>query len=341
MFGAHRNGYHSILLVVALYCVVAVSITGNALFFLYDDRPTSFFIVTWLLPIILWYAVVTVRLLIARRPEPLRRLVRYTRLNRAWIMRSLLLILVMAVWASAFTVLKMNIPEWVPFYADPALIRLDRMLLGTDAWRLTHAVIGPAGTLFLDRVYALWFVVLVGFLGWTVGTRNAAFQVQSLLSFVLIWFVLGVAMATTFSSVGPCFLERFFGRDDFAPLMAELRGNPAGLLALDAMDYLEEMYGKTAYANGISAMPSLHVAMAAWFVLVAREGSRRLLPMVFAVVYAILILVGSVHLGWHYAVDGVVSIIVTPAIWRLARLFLAAAAIDRSPAKGGVPACAN
>ena len=33
--------------------------------------------------------------------------------------------------------------------------------------------------------------------------------------------------------------------------------------------------------------------------------------------FASVVLVGSVHLGWHYAVDGYLSIVATLAIWWL------------------------
>lgn len=334
MFRDHRSGYQSILLIVAFYCAMAIAVTGNPVFFLYDDRPSSMVITVCTLPILFWYMVVLLRMMAAGRPQPWRRLVRYTRLNRAWILRSALLIVLIVVWASAFTILKMNIPNWVPYYADPWLARFDRALLGTDAWRLTHAFIGPKGTVVLDRIYAVWFAVLIAFKAWIVGSRNVRFQVQCLLSFVLTWLVVGLVLATALSSVGPCFYQHFYGRPDFAPLMATLHGNPGNLMALDGMAYLEAMYGKTAYANGISAMPSMHVAMVAWFVLVTWAGTRNALLRAAIAAYAVLICIGSVHLGWHYAADGLVSIIVTPVIWYLVRLFLNASAGQRSvPAK--------
>ena len=49
------------------------------------------------------------------------------------------------------------------------------------------------------------------------------------------------------------------------------------------------------------------IALTAW------EADRRL--GYAAIIYAILILVGSVHLGWHYAIDGYVSIAGMLAIW--------------------------
>ena len=37
-----------------------------------------------------------------------------------------------------------------------------------------------------------------------------------------------------------------------------------------------------------------------------------------AMAFAAAIFVGSVHLGWHYAIDAYVSMIAVPAIWKFA-----------------------
>jgi hypothetical protein len=340
MFEGNRGGYWAILGLVALYCVTAAGLTGNPLFFFYDDRPSAKFLVVWALPVLFWYTLVAVRLMGRRRPDPFARIARYTRLNRKWLVRTFVLIAVMVLWASAFTILKIAIPGWQPYYADPALVAFDRALLGTDAWRLTHAVIGEIGTVVLDRLYLLWFTVLLGFMAWVIGTRDRAFQVQGLLSFVLTWLVLGTLLATALASVGPCYYAEFYGRADFAPLMERLGANPQPLTALAAMEYLRSVQGTAAYAGGISAMPSLHMGMATWFVLVAREGAKSRVPMLLAMAYAAAILVGSVHLGWHYLSDGLVSMAITPAIWVLVRKLLAARPAYPS-SQGTIPACAT
>ena len=60
-------------------------------------------------------------------------------------------------------------------------------------------------------------------------------------------------------------------------------------------------------------MPSMHNAQAALFVVFAYSIDKRLGRA--TLVYAALIFIGSVHLGWHYAVDGIVGIVAALAVW--------------------------
>src|SRR3546814_19240972 len=62
-------------------------------------------------------------------------------------------------------------------------------------------------------------------------------------------------------------------------------------------------------------MPSVHNGLAALFAIAAFRLWRPLGWVVAA--YAALIWVGSIHLGWHYAIDGMVSIAMTFAIWHV------------------------
>jgi hypothetical protein len=57
----------------------------------------------------------------------------------------------------------------------------------------------------------------------------------------------------------------------------------------------------------------MHVALATLFALVSWR-TKRWLGIVMSI-YALIILVGSVHLAWHYAVDGYFSIAGMIAIW--------------------------
>ena len=67
---------------------------------------------------------------------------------------------------------------------------------------------------------------------------------------------------------------------------------------------------------GISAMPSLHIAISAWIWLTARTLAPKAAPFAFA--YALFMWAASVQLGWHYATDGLAGILGMTAVWKLA-----------------------
>jgi membrane-associated phospholipid phosphatase len=62
-------------------------------------------------------------------------------------------------------------------------------------------------------------------------------------------------------------------------------------------------------------MPSVHNGLAFLFALAAWHVSRPLGCLFGA--YALVIWIGSIHLGWHYGLDGVVSVALTIGIWRV------------------------
>jgi membrane-associated phospholipid phosphatase len=85
--------------------------------------------------------------------------------------------------------------------------------------------------------------------------------------------------------------------------------------ALTEQDILWQMYSAhdVSLAAGVSAMPSMHVAIATLFTLVCWR-TKRWLGIVMSL-YAVIIMVGSVHLAWHYAVDGYFGAAGMLAIW--------------------------
>lgn len=86
--------------------------------------------------------------------------------------------------------------------------------------------------------------------------------------------------------------------------------------SLDTQQLLWDGYmGKTA-PIGISAFPSMHNASTLLFALAAWPRSRGL-GVAFAI-YTAIILVESVHLGWHYAVDGYGGLALAACCWWLA-----------------------
>jgi hypothetical protein len=67
--------------------------------------------------------------------------------------------------------------------------------------------------------------------------------------------------------------------------------------------------------GGISAFPSMHVAVPALLTFATWRRSRALSTALAA--FTVVILISSVALGWHYAVDGYASILGSGIIWLL------------------------
>ena len=111
-------------------------------------------------------------------------------------------------------------------------------------------------------------------------------------------------------SAGPIFYERLGFGDRFADL-------PSRPWATITADYLWANYldNGSRVGAGISAFPSLHVAGAAWVATGATGFSRKLAPLAWA--YFVLILMGSVFLGWHYALDDIAGLVIALIMYRL------------------------
>ena len=318
MFTRYRIGYHVLLVLAALEFAFAFSF-GTAPFSKYLS-PNGFvtkMLPGWVVLPLAWAGFLAIEITRRQVDRPFVAVRRMLHRHRHWLGRGLLFMLIVLFLARAFTSYKTAIPLHMPFYADPWLANIDMMIFGVDPWRLTHAVIGPTGTVIIDRVYALWFVIMMLYFGWFCFTRDQTLQLRGLLTFILAWTLLGNGVAVLLSSVGPCFYEAFYQDARFAPLMTQLKAIDANdtLLALKSMNFLVGSVGKERFGAGISAMPSLHVAIAFLCFLVAWEYGRHWWAKLLGAAFFGFILVGSVHLGWHYAVDGLVSIAVTGLIW--------------------------
>ncbi|MDX8450514.1 phosphatase PAP2 family protein [Mesorhizobium captivum] len=269
--------------------------------------------------------VVSGRLIIERPVQPLRAIKDLVLSNRLAdrITVGLPVALVLPIFFSMFTSIKGGISKIQPFYADAALTSVDRAIHGgTDAWRFFHPLLGFGPVTFsLNVLYNLWFAeVFIVLFCVVFSTRNERLRSQFLVAFVLTWVLLGNVLAAAFASVGPAFVMPFYSDGTFSPLMDYLKATDITyrVSALYTQGYLLTNAGLDGprLGSGISAFPSVHVATATlnaiylWrFGRVLRWGG---------IAFLIAIQLGSVHLGWHYAVDGYVSILATSVIWAAA-----------------------
>ncbi|RIY02511.1 hypothetical protein D3218_03835 [Aureimonas flava] len=205
------------------------------------------------------------------------------------------------------------------FLWDATFQRLDLALHGgTAPWELLQPILGyPFVTFVLNLNYSLWFTLMWGmFFFHHSQPGGTAGRTRFLASFVLLWTVGGTLLATVFSSVGPCYYGHVVdGADPYLPLMEYLRQADAQfpLMALDLQEMLWAVHRAGIEGYGISAMPSLHNAMALLMLLAAWK-LHRWVRAAFAL-HLVMVFLGSIHLGWHYAVDAYLSFALTLAIW--------------------------
>lgn len=200
------------------------------------------------------------------------------------------------------------------FTDDHFQAELDAWLhMGVDPWSWLHHALGSDWlTAVLEYNYSIvWFFVCFGILFFVTTSPMAdAVRKRYLLLFVFVWIVCGNVLAGLFLSAGPIFYGEVVGdHSRFADLMAILgQGNEASVV-MGYRDYLWRLHesGEAGFGSGISAFPSIHVALTMMNALFVNHYSRRLGLVAFA--YVGVIQLSSVYLGWHYAIDGYVSIV--------------------------------
>jgi hypothetical protein len=230
-------------------------------------------------------------------------------------------LLLFPLFTTSFSYFKSVVPSFQPFDWDPAFAMWDQVLHGGyQPWQLLQPVLGhPLITSLINGTYHLWFGVTYGVVLWQMAdNRRPRLRMRYLLTFLLMWVLLGNLAAVLFSSAGPVYYGRVTGLEDpFAPLMAYLHAanEVAPVAALEVQDLLWNWYaGHVATPGaGISAMPSMHLAVVFSFVLLGFATSR-LFGILFSV-FALLIFLGSIHLGWHYAIDGYAGMLGAWLIW--------------------------
>jgi len=230
-------------------------------------------------------------------------------------------LVVLTVFMGTFSYLKFAIPYIHPFSWDATFAEWDRVLhFGTEPYKIILGLIGtPMVATGVNAAYHGWiFLIYFSVLLACFSKENRATHYRYLIAFVLVWFVGGNVIAMLLSSAGPVYYERLGFGTDFVSLTETLKGYDAigRIWALNVQEMLWDGYMAEGREGGISAMPSMHVASSVLMMLYAYTYGRwagRIMA-----VFAGIIMVGSVMLAWHYAIDGYIGALISVLSWKLA-----------------------
>ncbi|MCK9374741.1 MAG: phosphatase PAP2 family protein [Syntrophobacterales bacterium] len=189
----------------------------------------------------------------------------------------------------------------------------------------------------IDQLYVVWFLMINFMAFWLAWSQQRKLRMQFFLCNILILFIIGNIMATMFSSAGPCYYAKVTEvtqNNPYEPLMDKLatidKKDP--LIALILQNRLWKNYtckeGRS-YEH-ISAMPSIHVALATLFALTVSSISLPIGLIFWG--YWLVVQVGSIILGWHYAIDGYFATLLTLGLWKISG-YLNKCFWDRLPEK--------
>lgn len=240
---------------------------------------------------------------------------------------TVLLLTALLLFTTMFSAVKTSFPIDHGFRFDVAQADIDKAIhFGVDPFRLLYAVAEhPLVLRIVEANYNIvWFIICYFTLYWVcTSPRTNGTRIRYVLTWMLSWIVIGNIMAGTWLSAGPAYYGLVTGDTtrfaDQVAFLAATAGEPNS--AHNFQQYLWKLFesGRVGIGSGISAFPSVHVAVTTLNALFIGEVSRRFGIAMWA--YVGFIILSSVYLGWHYAIDGYVSVVMVTAIyWALRQL---------------------
>ncbi len=248
---------------------------------------------------------------------------------------------------TAFTTLKTAMPSVMPYWADPLLIEVDRALhFGTDPWRLFHAAVPRFDAAVADVIYLwVWVGVVVAFPILLATTERDRDRLNCyLILYAVAWAGPGNVVALPLLSSGPIYVGPLYGDTSFDALHAALEaaGIPETRFGtIQQLLLVHHTEGTLTFGAGISAFPSVHVAVSTVVTLYLHDRFRHPVTTTLGIGFLGVILFLSVWLGGHYAVDGYTSITVLAVARHFIRRRITAASAEPVQAPEPVPVIAR
>ncbi len=235
------------------------------------------------------------------------------------LVRVAVILLTLPLFHRAFTIYKSAIPLIRPFQYDLEWTAIDRWIhFGRLPYQLLPPALTSAAALhWFEVVYLSWHAILGCVVLWITMQSDSQLRRRFYFAFLATWVLLGNVAALAATSAGPCYYGLVTGHPEvYAGLMRQLSLSSLSIpftLGIQWQLWQHFQLSTVGVGAGISAMPSLHVAMPVLFALAAYRKDPAL-ALVLAV-FGVAIFVGSIALGWHYAIDGYVSVIGVSVLW--------------------------
>ena len=210
-----------------------------------------------------------------------------------------------------------NIKQAIPLINsnmyDYLFQNLDRIShLGINPNTLTVKLLGNhyiAG--FLDRIYISWYLTKPMVLAYFAIIPDRSTHIRFFTCYFAMW-IFGGLTALALPSLGPIYMNAEWFANLNIPFANKLQ---ALLLKHYSAALLNPEKYKVFIYEGIAAFPSLHVGIIALFAFFIWKINRKAGIAMF--VYVALIQIGSVLLGWHYAIDGYFGIGLAWGLYKL------------------------
>lgn len=327
-FGRQLRSHALLAALVAVYATIAIVLAQGhpvpveASKFLVVFSRFATLVPQMILLVVFWRLLsLTYREGSADRVSDLKREVRGFLSDRERLVGGVIAAAIMTVMLVAFSQLKNLIPFLQPFAWDMFFVDLDRALhFGSLPHEWLLPVFGWHYSIsFFTGLYNIWLFMMYFTLVIACFLRpGRAERMQFLVAFVLTWAIGGNLLATVFSSAGPVYLLPLGLGETYIPLVDHLiaHADTGALTVIDTQGLLWMWYTGEQPLNAISAFPSMHVASSTLMAIFAFRWSR--LAGIVLTLFATSIMIGSVLLAWHYAVDGYAGAVIAVACWLVA-----------------------
>lgn len=259
------------------------------------NMPTHSVAMLWLtltMVVVALHALcVTVAMAVRGQERPIFTL--WSRLEQKQTITVCLGTLLFAVNLAFFCMIKPQLGQLVAFTADPMLADIDHYMFGTDPWRLFEWFNHDKLSIIYHRGWFLWLAFVLYFL---LKQPSSVEKDQLIVSYIMMWSFFGPIVHLLLPAAGPVFYDDL----GFGNRFVELDQSPRSLAVANYLwgGYVNKVFNP---AGGISAMPSLHLATMFWSIIAVRK-SRWL---AFGIAFTAYIFIGSIVIGWHYAIDGI------------------------------------